>query len=38
MPTWPNSLKVIAKDFEGIPDDVTRKMTCDNAAKLYRID
>ena len=36
--TWPNSLKVIAKDFEGIPDDVTRKMTCDNAAKLYRID
>ncbi len=36
--TWPNSLKVIAKDFEGIPDDVTRKMTCDNAAKLYRMD
>jgi predicted TIM-barrel fold metal-dependent hydrolase len=36
--TWPNSLKVIAKDFEGIPDEVTRKMTFDNAAKLYRID
>ena len=36
--TWPDSLKVIAKDFEGIPDDVTRKMTCDNAAKLYGID
>ena len=36
--TWPDSLKVIAKDFEGIPDDVTRKMTCDNAAKLYRMD
>jgi predicted TIM-barrel fold metal-dependent hydrolase len=36
--TWPNSLKVIEKDFLGIPDDVTRKMTCDNAAKLYRMD
>ncbi len=36
--TWPDSLKVIAKDFEGIPDEVMHKMVCDNAAKLYRMD
>jgi predicted TIM-barrel fold metal-dependent hydrolase len=36
--TWPNSLKVIAKDFEGLPDEVTRKMVADNAAKLYRME
>jgi predicted TIM-barrel fold metal-dependent hydrolase len=36
--TWPNSQKVIEKDFQGIPDDITRKMVCENAAKLYRMD
>ncbi|MGH7986901.1 MAG: amidohydrolase family protein [Candidatus Binataceae bacterium] len=36
--TWPNSLKVIEKDFAGIPDAVTRKIVCDNAASLYHID
>jgi predicted TIM-barrel fold metal-dependent hydrolase len=36
--TWPNSLKVIAQDFEGVPPEVTRKIICDNAARLYRID
>lgn len=36
--TWPNSLKVIAKDFAGIPEQVTRKMVADNAVKLYRMD
>src|SRR6516165_4696638 len=36
--TWPNSRKVIEKDFEGIPDEVRQKMTCDNAAKLYAMD
>lgn len=36
--TWPNSLKVIAQDFEGVPEDVTRKIICDNAAKLYNIN
>jgi predicted TIM-barrel fold metal-dependent hydrolase len=36
--TWPDSLKVIAKDFEGIPEPVTRKMVADNAAKLYRME
>jgi uncharacterized protein len=36
--TWPNSLKVIKQDFNGVPEDVTRKIVCDNAAKLYQID
>ena len=36
--TWPNSLKVIEQDFEGVPDAVKRKIICDNAAKLYNID
>ncbi len=33
--TWPNSREVIARDFAGIPDSVTRKIICDNAASLY---
>jgi predicted TIM-barrel fold metal-dependent hydrolase len=36
--TWPNSLKVIDQDFEGVPDPVRRKIICDNAARLYHID
>jgi predicted TIM-barrel fold metal-dependent hydrolase len=36
--TWPNSLKVIKEDFRGVPEDVTRKIVCDNAVKLYNID
>lgn len=36
--TWPDSLKVIERDFAGVPADVTKKIICDNAAKLYRID
>jgi len=36
--TWPNSLKVIKQDFEGVPEGVTRKIVCDNAAKLYGIE
>ncbi len=35
--TWPHSREVIAKNFAGVPADVTRKITCDNAAKLYGI-
>jgi len=35
--TWPNSRKVIEKDFAGVPEDVTRKIVFENAAKLYRI-
>jgi predicted TIM-barrel fold metal-dependent hydrolase len=33
--TWPKSREVIAKDFAGVPDEVTRKITFDNAARLY---
>jgi hypothetical protein len=33
--TWPNSLAVIARDFEGVPDDERRLMTSDNVAALY---
>jgi predicted TIM-barrel fold metal-dependent hydrolase len=36
--TWPNSLKVIERDFEGVPAAVKQKIVCDNAAKLYHID
>jgi len=36
--TWPNSLKVIDQDFEGVPPEVTQKIICDNAAKLYKIE
>jgi predicted TIM-barrel fold metal-dependent hydrolase len=36
--TWPHSRTVIEKDFEGVPETVKRKITCDNAAKLYRIE
>jgi len=33
--TWPNSLKVIEKLFDGLPDRVRRKMVWENGAKLY---
>ena len=33
--TWPNSRQVIARDFEGVPDDERRMMVADNAAALY---
>jgi predicted TIM-barrel fold metal-dependent hydrolase len=36
--TWPNSRKVIAQDFAGIPDGVTTKIVCDNAVKLYGLE
>lgn len=36
--TWPHSLDVIKKDFAGVPENVTQKIICDNAAELYHID
>ncbi len=36
--TWPNSREVIDRDFKDIPEQVTRKIVCDNAVKLYGID
>jgi predicted TIM-barrel fold metal-dependent hydrolase len=36
--TWPNSLKIIERDFAEVPDPVVSKIVYENAAKLYRID
>ncbi|MGO9057618.1 MAG: amidohydrolase family protein [Candidatus Binataceae bacterium] len=36
--TWPNSLKVIADDFAGVPEAVKRKIVFENAVRLYRMD
>jgi predicted TIM-barrel fold metal-dependent hydrolase len=36
--TWPHSQKVIERDFEGVADDVVRKIVHDNAARLYGLD
>ncbi len=36
--TWPHSQEVIRRDFAGVPEEVTRKIVCDNAAKLYGIE
>ena len=36
--TWPHSREVIEKDFEGIPESVTRKIVFENAKKLYRME
>lgn len=33
--TWPHSREVVAKDFAGVPDEVTRKIVFGNAARLY---
>ncbi len=36
--TWPESRQWIAKDFNGVPDEVTKKIVFDNAVRLYRMD
>jgi len=33
--TWPRSREVIARDFAGVPADDLRRMTSDNATRLY---
>lgn len=33
--TFPHSREVIDRIFQGIPEDETRKIVCENAAKLY---
>ncbi len=35
--TWPHSREVIKENFASIPDSVTRKIVCDNATGLYRL-
>jgi len=34
---WPESSRYIAEQFGHLPPDVTRKITCDNAAAFYRL-
>ena len=34
----PFNMLVIKQDFEGVPEDITRKIVCENAAKLYNIE
>ncbi|HKV53811.1 MAG TPA: amidohydrolase family protein [Candidatus Binataceae bacterium] len=36
--TWPESRKVVERDFSGVPDDVKRKIVFENAASLYHIN
>ncbi|HEX7871747.1 MAG TPA: amidohydrolase family protein [Sphingobium sp.] len=36
--TWPNSHEIILRDFAGVPDEATKDIICNNAAKLFRID
>jgi len=35
--TWPNSRDFVEKNFEGISDDIRRKITRDNVLKLYNL-
>lgn len=35
--TWPHSREVIKKDFAEVPEDVTKKIVFENAARLYHI-
>ena len=36
--SWPHSMDVIEKDFQGVPDGDRKKMTCLNAVKSYGLD
>ena len=35
--TWPHSREVIDASFQGVPENVTRKIVFDNANELYRM-
>ena len=35
---WPDSRHYIDKQFGGLPDSLRRKIVCDTAAKLYKLD
>jgi len=36
--TFPHSREVIERDFAQVSDSIKRKIVCDNAAQLYRVD
>ena len=35
---WPDSQEFINREFENVPDEIKRKVICENAAKLYGFD
>jgi predicted TIM-barrel fold metal-dependent hydrolase len=35
---WPDSDKYISEQFAHLPADVTRRITCDNAAEFYGLN
>lgn len=36
--TWPDSKAIIDRQFEGIPENIKRKIVFENAVELYRLD
>ena len=36
--SWPNSRKLIAEQFAGVPQDEVRRLICDNVAELYHMN
>jgi len=36
--SFPNSLKVIERDFEGIPENDIREIVCERARRVYHVD
>jgi uncharacterized protein len=34
---WPDSLKIIERNFAGVPEEDKRKMTCGNAVEFFRL-
>jgi uncharacterized protein len=36
--TWPHSQAAIGRDLASVPEEVTSKIVCGNAGKLYEIE
>ena len=36
--TWPDSKQIVEQQFEGIPDEIKRKLTRQNAIDLYKLE
>ena len=36
--TFPQSRKILERILDGVPEDERRKITCDNAARLYEFE
>ncbi len=34
---WPESSRYIEEQFQGLPAEAVKKITCENAAKFYRL-